>query len=106
MDSVTRAIVACALLFTTGTAFADISSVARGDKTGEDWEPAILADGAHVYALWPHYLPTALHDTAAGFDHPYGDYTETVTDGSGNFFSIWAEGESLIGTGDVYAAKC
>jgi hypothetical protein len=34
-----------------------------------------------------------------------GDYTETVTDGSGNFYSIWAEGESLIGTGDVYAAK-
>jgi hypothetical protein len=49
--------------------------------------------------------PYRTYQSAAGFDHPYGDYTETVTDGSGNFYSIWAEGESLIGTGDVYAAK-
>ena len=45
------------------------------------------------------------YQTAAGFDHPYGDYTETVTDSSGNFYSVWAEGESYIGNGDVYYAK-
>jgi hypothetical protein len=45
------------------------------------------------------------YQTAAGFDHPYGDYTEAVTDGLGNFYSIWAEGESKAGTGDVYYAK-
>ncbi len=45
------------------------------------------------------------YETAAGFDHPYGDYTETVTDSSGNFYSVWAEGESYIGSGDVYYAK-
>jgi hypothetical protein len=45
------------------------------------------------------------YQTSAGFDHPYGDYTETVTDGAGNFYSIWAEGESYLGSGDVYYAK-
>jgi hypothetical protein len=153
MNFVRRAIVACALLPAAGSAFADITSVALGDKTGEDWEPAILADGGHVYALWPHWMdnratpggnftclnsgatgmcgvwnvytrssadgatnwstetrmsvptPYRTYQSSAGFDHPYGDYTETVTDGIGNFYGIWAEGESLIGTGDVYAAK-
>jgi len=28
-----------------------------------------------------------------------------VTDGAGNFYGIWAEGESKAGTGDVYYAK-
>jgi hypothetical protein len=28
-----------------------------------------------------------------------------VTDGAGNFFAIWAEGESRAGSGDVYFAK-
>jgi len=50
-------------------------------------------------------LPTHDYQSAAGFDHPYGDYTETVTDGSGNFYSIWAEGESKLGSGDVYYAR-
>jgi len=45
------------------------------------------------------------YQTSAGFDHPYGDYTEMVTDASGNFYGIWAEGESKFGTGDVYTAK-
>jgi hypothetical protein len=48
--------------------------------------------------------PYASYQTAAGFDHPYGDYTEMVTDGSA-FYGIWAEGESKFGTGDVYTAK-
>jgi hypothetical protein len=72
MDSVTRVIVACALVLTAGTAFADITSVALGDNTGEDWEPAILADGAHVYALWPH-MPTALHDSSGAICMPYSN---------------------------------
>ena len=52
-------------------------------------------------------VPTPYHSyqTTAGFDHPYGDYTETVTDGSGNFYSIWAEGESKLGSDDVYYAR-
>lgn len=45
------------------------------------------------------------YSTAAGFDHPYADYTEIVSDGAGNFFGIWAEGESWVGNGDVYFAK-
>jgi hypothetical protein len=45
------------------------------------------------------------YQSSSGFDHPYGDYTETVTDGAGNFYSIWAEGESYLGSGDVYYAK-
>ena len=45
------------------------------------------------------------YQTAAGFDHPYGDYSETTTDGNGDFYSIWAEGESKAGSGDVYYAK-
>ena len=73
MDSVTRVIVACALILTAGTALADITSVALGDNTGEDWEPAILADGGHVYALWPHYLPTALHDSSGATCMPYSN---------------------------------
>ncbi len=43
--------------------------------------------------------------TVAGFDHPYGDYRETTSDGAGNFFSIWAESESKAGSGDVHYAK-
>ena len=45
------------------------------------------------------------YQSAAGFDHPYGDYTETVTDGGGSFYSIWAEGESKLGSGDVYYSR-
>jgi len=45
------------------------------------------------------------YQTSVGFDHPYGDYSETVTDGAGNFYSVWAEGESYVGSGDVYYAK-
>ena len=49
------------------------------------------------------------YSTAAGFDFPDGDYTETVTDGAGNFYGVWAEAqhkiEHAVGTGDVYFAK-
>ncbi len=66
------------------------------------------ADGATNWSAETRMsVPTPYHDyqSAAGFDHPYGDYSETVTDSSGNFYSIWAEGESKLGSGDVYFAK-
>jgi hypothetical protein len=62
-------------------------------------------EAAHATDKHPNNLPYHDYQSVAGFDHPYGDYTETVTDGSGNFFSIWAEGESKLGSGDVYYAK-
>jgi len=66
------------------------------------------ADGATNWSaesVMTQATPYRDYQTAAGFDHPYGDYTETVTDGLGNFFGIWAEGESKAGSGDVYFAK-
>jgi hypothetical protein len=66
------------------------------------------ADGATNWSAeqtMTQAAPFRNYQTAAGFDHPYGDYTETVTDGAGNFHSIWAEGESYLGSGDVYYAK-
>ena len=66
------------------------------------------ADGATNWSAEVSMIqatPYRNYQTAAGFDHPYGDYTETVTDGAGNFFGIWAEGESKAGSGDVYFAK-
>jgi len=65
-------------------------------------------DGAMTWsAATPMTVPTPLRDyqSSAGFDHPYGDYTETVSDGAGNFYGIWAEGESYVGSGDVYYSK-
>jgi hypothetical protein len=48
--------------------------------------------------------PYRNYQSAAGFYHPYGDYSGMVTDGSA-FYGIWGEGESKFGTGDVYFAK-
>ncbi len=50
-------------------------------------------------------MPYRNYQSASGFFHPYGDYSETVIDQAGNFYGIWAEGESKAGTGDVYFAK-
>lgn len=66
------------------------------------------ADGAISWSaesVMTQATPYKDYQTVAGFDHPYGDYTEMITDGAGNFFGIWAEGESKFGTGDVYFAK-
>jgi hypothetical protein len=66
------------------------------------------ADGATNWSAETRMtVPTPYRDyqTSAGFDHPYGDYTETVNDGAGNFYGIWAEGESYVGNGDVYYSK-
>src|SRR5262249_45891681 len=43
---------------------ADITSYRLGDGSGEDWEPAIVADGNYGYALWPHFLPTTYKDSS------------------------------------------
>jgi hypothetical protein len=50
---------------------ADIASFRLGDNTGEDWEPAIAADGGYVYAYWPHYLATTLKDSSGATCMPY-----------------------------------
>jgi hypothetical protein len=66
------------------------------------------ADGATAWsteARMAQPTPYADYQTAAGFDHPYGDYTWMTTDGAGNVYSIWAEGESKLGNGNVYYAK-
>jgi len=66
------------------------------------------ADGATNWSAESVMLqatPYLDYQSAAGFDHPYGDYSETVTDGAGHLYGIWAEGESYVGSGDVYYAK-
>jgi hypothetical protein len=66
------------------------------------------ADGATNWSTEVRMtVPTPYMDyqTSAGFDHPYGDYSEIVTDGAGNFYATWGEGESYIGSGNVYYSK-
>jgi hypothetical protein len=66
------------------------------------------ADGATNWSaedVMIQAMPYKDYQTAAGFDHPDGDYTEMVNDGAGNFFGIWGEAESKAGSGDVYFAK-
>ena len=48
-----------------------ITSTRLGDGTGEDWEPAIVADGSYVYALWPHYAATSYKDTSGATCMPF-----------------------------------
>src|SRR5258708_40131236 len=60
-----RMFVALFLLSTLpGFAQTGITSYRLGDNTGEDWEPAVLADGSYVYAFWPHYLATPYRDSS------------------------------------------
>src|SRR5438270_7937344 len=59
------------LLTLTALAQTGIASHRLGDNTGEDWEPAILADGSYVYAMWPHYLPTSYRDSSGATCMPY-----------------------------------
>jgi hypothetical protein len=49
-----------------------ISSFRLGDNTGEDWEPAIIADGSYVYEFWPHYAATSYKDTSGATCMPFG----------------------------------
>jgi hypothetical protein len=57
-----------------------------------------------VESVMTQATPYRNYQNASGFYHPYGDYSETITDGSA-FYSIWGEGESKFGTGDIYFAK-
>jgi hypothetical protein len=62
------------------------------------------ADGATNWSAEVSMIqatPNRNDQTAAGFDHPYGDYAGTVTDGRGSFFAVWAERESKAGSGDA-----
>jgi len=52
---VTTAFTTLAVLMSS-SAFADLPSTQIGVANGNDWEPAIAADGTTVYAYWPHYL--------------------------------------------------
>src|SRR5262245_49644659 len=52
------------VLTSSAAAQTGIASYRQGDGTGEDWEPAILADGSYVYTMWPHYLPTSYADSS------------------------------------------
>jgi hypothetical protein len=52
-------------------AHAGIASFRIGDGTGEDWEPAVLVDGSHVYAFWPHYLATTHADSSGATCMPF-----------------------------------
>ena len=59
------------MLFSVLSTAQTIQSYRLGDNTGEDWEPAILADGAYVYAFWPHYLATTYKDSSGATCMPY-----------------------------------
>jgi len=63
--------VALLLSSTLTLAQTGITSHRLGDNTGEDWEPAILADGNYVYAFWPHYLATTLKDSSGATCMPF-----------------------------------
>src|SRR5260370_25933144 len=60
MINILRSAFAFLFFLSTFSAFGQtgIASHRFGDNTGEDWEPAILADGNYVYAFSPHYLAT------------------------------------------------
>ena len=48
-----------------------IATTRLGDGTGEDWEPAIVADGSNVYAFWPHYGSTTYPDSSGSTCMPF-----------------------------------
>src|SRR5258706_2919204 len=64
-------VVASLLFVATPALAAGIASHRLGDSTGEDWEPAIVVDGSHVYAFWPHYLATNYHDSSGATCMPF-----------------------------------
>jgi hypothetical protein len=41
-------------VFFAATAFADVAVQQVGFQNGDDWEPAVAADGQNVYMFWPH----------------------------------------------------
>lgn len=69
--SMRLAIASLVLVAIPAFAQAGITSTRLGDNTGEDWEPAILVDGSHVYAFWPHYLATTHTDSSGATCMPF-----------------------------------
>jgi hypothetical protein len=57
-------------------AFADIAVTQLGPTAGDDWEPAIAADGQNVYAAWAHFGSAGMTDsTGATCMTTAGSYT-------------------------------
>jgi hypothetical protein len=71
----------------------------------------VLDTKGNAYIAWSGTnntgVPTPYMDyqTAAGFDHPYGDYGVMAVDGAGSVYATWGEGESYTGSGNVYYSK-
>ncbi len=53
-----------ALGYTTTAHAADIPITQVGFTNGDDWEPAIAADGDYVYVLWPHFGAPGMADSS------------------------------------------
>jgi hypothetical protein len=94
----TRSLITVAALLTSAGAFAaDIASVQLGDRTGEDWEPAVLADGAYVYAFWPHYLATTLKDSSGATCMPFSAKVKANTTSSYMYLQRSSDGGASWG---------
>jgi hypothetical protein len=75
-----------------------ITSFRLGDNTGEDWEPAIIADGSFVYAFWPHYLATTYHDSSGATCMPFSAKPKTGTTTAYMYFQSSSNGGSTWST--------
>src|ERR1035437_5450039 len=75
-----------------------ITSYRLGDNTGEDWEPAILADGGYVYAFWPHYLATSYTDSSGATCMPYSAKPKGNTTTSYMYFQSSSDGGTTWST--------
>src|SRR5208337_1669135 len=75
-----------------------ITSYRLGDNTGEDWEPAILADGRYVYAFWPHYLATSYKDSSGATCMPFSAKAKRNATSSYMYFQSSSDGGSTWST--------
>jgi hypothetical protein len=48
------------------SAWADVPIQQLGFANGDDWEPAVAADGSYVYVLWPHFATSAGQPDSSG----------------------------------------
>jgi hypothetical protein len=107
MHPAVRSIVAAnGLWFAASVATADITSVRLGDQTGQDWEPAILADGDHVYAFWPHYLATSLHDSADAVCMPFSSKTHGNNTTTSSYMYFQSSSNGGTTWGNVSVPRC
>jgi hypothetical protein len=89
------AIIGCATFaLAAGAAHADITTYQLGDRTGEDWEPAIAVDGNYVYAFWPHYLATTYTDSSGATCKPFSSKIKNGTTSSYMYFQSSSNGGS------------